>query len=129
MLDLQRIVSIMTKEARKHRTYKSYAFMHDCLDNPVRIQFTNGMELDRMHGLNTYDYGEYGDLSVRFSILHGSTMISPKLSNMSNSGQFVTFLSLQAYNSPILSKFANENLVLLYKLPKWQLKNIQQETE
>ena len=40
--------------------------MHDCLDNPVRIQFTNGMELDRMHGLNTYDYGEYGDFSVRF---------------------------------------------------------------
>ena len=32
----------MTKEARKHRTCISYAFMHDCLNNPVRIQFTDG---------------------------------------------------------------------------------------
>jgi RHS repeat-associated protein len=32
----------MTKEARKHRTCISYAFMHDRLNNPVRIQFTDG---------------------------------------------------------------------------------------
>ena len=42
MLDLQRIVSVMKKEAGKNGTGMSYAYIHHRLNNLVRIQFTNG---------------------------------------------------------------------------------------
>ena len=70
----------MTRRVRRYNIGTCHACTNDRLNNPVRIQFCdgstdsnvqsykyNGKEFDRMHGLNTYDYGarQYNPVTAR----------------------------------------------------------------